>query len=97
MIMKIFDYNDQVKEINLPDDKQIEVIYCRVLSGDETGFVWFTDKTRLDFDASDFRIYDFDDGDYHIMGKDIQKWLNWEPKDNSIAKGYERQKAFRNN
>ena len=77
MKIKIYDYDDKVKEIEIPDDKQIESINVRIYSGDETGFINFTDDTSIIFDASDNRCMSFDDGFYIVEGDDIQKWLNW--------------------
>ena len=79
MIMKIYDYDNKITEIELPDDKQIEAIFVSIVSGDETGFVYFTDDSSIKFDASDCRSFGYDDGSYIVGGDNIQKWLCWEP------------------
>ena len=52
MKVKIYDYDDKIKEIKIPEDKQIKSIYVRICSGDETGYINFTDNTSIMFDAS---------------------------------------------
>ena len=78
----IYDFGNRetvchVKEHNLSDVKEI---FVWVVSGDETGNLTMQDGTIYDFDASDDRIVDFNDGSYTIKGKeDIEKWLNFKP------------------
>lgn len=79
MNMRIYDYNNRVTEIELPDNKQIKAIVVQILSGDETGFVRFTDGSNIGFDASNCRCICFNDGCYMVDGEDIVKWLNWDP------------------
>lgn len=79
MKVKIYDYDDKAKEIKIPDDKQIESIDVRIYSGDETGFINFTDGTSIIFDASDSRCISTHDGCYIVEGNDIGAWLNWIP------------------
>ena len=54
MKIRIYDYANNAVNIEIPDKpiKRIDVI---VLSGDETGTIWFEDGTRIGFDASDNR------------------------------------------
>lgn len=95
MILKIYDYDNAVKEITVPD-KEIREIVVHVLSGDETGFVEFTDGEKVYFDASDCRLHGFDDGLYIVHGKAIQKWINFQPSgDRTVS--YERMDAFFDN
>lgn len=94
MILKIYDYDDAVKEITVPD-KEIREILVHVLSGDETGFVEFTDGEKVYFDASDCRMHDFNDGLYTVNGKAIQKWINFQPSGYMVS--YERMEAFFDN
>lgn len=92
MIITIYDYADKTKEITLPD-KEIAEIFVSILSGDETGFVKFTNGTKIKFDASDDRITDYYDGMYTIEGEDIKKWIDFKPSSNRTV-SYERQDAF---
>lgn len=96
MKMKIYDYDDKVKEIEIPDDKQIESIDVRICSGDETGYINFTDNTSIMFDASCTRCMLFDDGYYNVEGDDIEAWLNWIPTHGEylLPYSYMRQMAF---
>lgn len=96
MKMRIYDYDDKVKEIEIPDDKQIESINVRIFSGDETGFINFIDDTSIIFDASNSRCMSFDDGCYIVDGDNIQKWLNWTPTHGEylLPYSYMRQMAF---
>lgn len=79
MKMKIYDYANEIKEIELPDGSVIEYILVVVLSGDETGRVSFTNGDTINFDASDCRYTESYDGAYIVNGDNIQRWLNWEP------------------
>lgn len=92
MIITIYDYDSAKKEITLPD-KEISQIVVTVLSGDETGFVEFTDGTRIEFDASDERIANYYDGTYIVKGENIKKWIDFKPSDERTT-SYERQDEF---
>lgn len=92
MIITIYDYANATKEITLPD-KDISEITVIVISGDETGYVEFTDGTKVEFDASDCRFISYYDGIYTVEGEDIQKWINFEPSGNRTV-SYERQGIF---
>ena len=94
MKVKIYDYDNKAKEINLPDDKQIKYINVRIYSGDETGFINFTDGSNIIFDASDSRCISLNDGCYIVEGDDIAAWLKWKPCGNGLTYSYMRQMAF---
>lgn len=94
MFMKIYDYDNRVTEIEIPEDKQISTIFVNIVSGDETGFVYFTDDSFIRFDASNCRMFGYDDGGYIVKGDNIQKWLNWEPNDDDYTYSYSRQRVF---
>ena len=94
MKVKIYDYDNKAKEIEILDDKQIESINVRILSGDETGFINFTDDTSIMFDASNSRCASVNDGCYIVKGNDIEAWLKWKPCDDRLTYSYERQDAF---
>ena len=65
MKIKIFDYDDQPKVIDL-GDKPIFHMHIHIWSGDEVLTVIYEDKTRKCFDSSDSRMMSFNDGDYDI-------------------------------
>lgn len=92
MVVKIYDFDDAVTEITLPD-KEIREINVHVLSGDETGWIEFVDGTELDFDASNCRVMSFDDGFYTVTGEDIPKWINYIPQWSGTV-SYERMFKF---
>lgn len=96
MKMKIYDYDDKVKEVEIPDDKHIKYIVVNIVSGDETGYVTFDEDGFVAFDASSNRIMVFDDGGYIVEGDNIQKWLNWIPTHGEymLPYSYMRQMAF---
>ena len=96
MKMKIYDYDDKVKEVEIPNDKHIEAIYVTIWSGDETGFMMFAEGGYIDFDASDNRYASYYDGQYIVDGDNIQKWLNWIPTHGEylLPYSYMRQMAF---
>lgn len=101
MKMKIYDYDDKVKDVEIPDDKHIKYIVVNIVSGDETGYVTFDEDEFVDFDASNFdasnnRVRVFDDGGYIVDGDNIQKWLNWTPAHGEylLPYSYMRQRAF---
>lgn len=94
MTIKIYDYDNKVSEISIPDDKQIAEIMVHILSGDETGVIRFTDGSRLLFDASDNRLCGYEDGVYFVEGENIQKWIDFDVKSCSETISYARQGMF---
>lgn len=55
------------------------------------------DGTIYDFDASDNRFEDFNDGSYTVEGKEnIKKWLNFQPteKESHLTLSYVRQEKW---
>lgn len=92
MYIKIYDYDNNVEMIEIPDGKKIESIDVTVLSGDETGYIFFTDGTRKRFDASNCRMTSFDDGSYTVPPKKVDEWINWKP--HGLTNSYERQSDF---
>lgn len=89
----IYDFEDAPIVIETPPEKVIESIYVRVLSGDETGSINFTDGTNMDFDASNCRSFDFYDGDYLVPSEKVQSWIDFEPSAHRTA-SYARQEKF---
>lgn len=95
----IYDYDNQetvchVKEHNLSDVKEI---FVWIISGDETGNLTMQDGTIYDFDASNGRIIDFNDGSYIVEGKEnIEKWFNFQPteKESHLTFSYVRQEKW---
>lgn len=92
--MIVYDYANNPVEVVLPD-KPITAIDVSVLSGDETGTVFFADGTHIRFDSSGDRLIGFDDGSYYVEGDAIQKWLDFKPSEDRTA-SYERQSLFSN-
>ena len=74
----IYDYNNRAVLVEVPD-KKIVAIYVTILSGDETGTIYFEDGDRIHFDAGNNRVLSFYDGYYEVTGDNIEKWLNYEP------------------
>ena len=95
MKFKIYDYDNEKVEVEVPD-KPIDHITVTILSGDETGIVYFKDGTTQSFDASDCRNTDVFDEEYIVDDMYIKEWIAINPKVGSYGtKSYKRAKAFR--
>ena len=92
MDIKIYDYNNNIEMVEIPDNKKIESINVTVLSGDETGYIFFTDGTRKRFDASNCRMTSFYDGSYTVPSSKVNDWINWKPY--GFTYSYNRQDDF---
>ena len=96
MKFKIYDYDNEATIVEIPD-KPIDYIHVIVLSGDETGIVYFKDGTMQSFDASDCRNMDFFDDEYIVDDMYIKEWIAINPKGGSYdTKSYERAERIRN-
>lgn len=78
-----FAYDYKGRKRMFPDiDGFITKIDVTIISGDETGLIYFVKDgkaNRVAFDASvGTRFISYDDGTYTVEGKDnIKKWLSW--------------------
>ena len=78
-----FAYDYKGRKRLFPDiDGFITKIDVTIISGDETGLIYFVKDgkaNRVAFDASvGTRFISYDDGTYTVEGKDnIKKWLSW--------------------
>lgn len=64
MEFKIFDYANKIKWCSIPEDEKPCAILISVISGDETVVV-FTDADKLyQFESSNTRFTDYNDGAY---------------------------------
>lgn len=96
MKFKIYDYDNKATIVEIPD-KPIHHITVTILSGDETGIVYFKDGTTQSFDASDCRNTDCFDEEYIVDDMYIKEWIAINPKVGSYdTKSYERAKRIRN-
>lgn len=96
MKFKIYDYDNKATIVEIPD-KSIHHITVTILSGDETGIVYFKDGTTQSFDASDCRSTDYFDGEYIVDFAYIKEWASINPKvDEYDIKSYERAKRIQN-
>ena len=75
MKFKIYDYDNEKVEVEVPD-KPIDHITVTILSGDETGVIYFKDGTTQSFDASDCRNMGVFDGEYDVLGKVVDEWVS---------------------
>lgn len=82
--MTVYDFDNRPIEIELPK-KEIDQIVVRVLSGDETGEILFSDGEILHFDAATIRIVRYFDAEYNVPKKLVNEWLNWKPNANNDA------------
>lgn len=95
MKFKIYDYDNENVEVEVPD-KPIHHITVTILSGDETGVIYFKDGTTQSFDASDCRSFDYFDDEYIVNDMFIKEWAAINPKvDEYGIKSYERAKRIR--
>ena len=92
MYMRIYDYENQAKDIKLPD-KEIHMISVIVLSGDEIVTVSFSDGSFEKHDSSGYRITDYFDGAYDVTGDRIKDWMNYKPSGKRTC-SYERMDRF---
>ena len=92
MTITIYDYDNRPLKVKLPD-KKIKYISVTVLSGDETGLIYFEDNSRIRFDASNCRIMSCYGGNYIVSGENIEKWINFNDWD-GFTKSYRRQEVF---
>ena len=95
----IYDYENQktICHVEGYDISDIKEIFILIVTGDETGSLTMQDGTVYDFDASDNRFADFNDGSYTVEGKEnIEKWLNFEPteKESHLTLSYVRQSKW---
>ena len=95
MKFKIYDYDNEKVEVEVPD-KPIDHITVTILSGDETGVIYFKDGTTQSFDASDCRNMGVFDDEYIVDDMHIKDWMVINPKVGKYdTKSYERAKQIR--
>ena len=92
MYLRIYDYKNKAKDIELPD-KEIQTIYVTVLTGDEVVEVTFKDGSIEEYDSSDSRLIDYYDGSYEVAEDMIEKWMDFTPSGRMNA-SYERRNQF---
>lgn len=90
----VYDWENTPTEIEFPDDMEIDHITVRVLSGDETGEIVFTDGTELAFDASCERGPSYFDGHYTVPAEKLDQWESIQPQKGGLLMPYKRLKAF---
>ena len=69
MKIKLLDYENKTKIVDVGDIKEIGSMYIEVLSGDEVLFVVYKDYTVKEFDSSNTRCEDCHEGGYPIYNK----------------------------
>lgn len=74
MKIKIYDYKGDSKVIVL-EEKQILWITVKDVSGDEVLTVMYKDGSRGVYDSSNSRLMSFYDGEYSLIGEEIEKFL----------------------
>ena len=73
MTIKILDYKDKAKEVDVGELKDIERIHMEVATGDEILNVVYNDGNVKRFDSSDDRLRYFYDGWYDVYNKEFLK------------------------
>lgn len=74
MIIKLFDYQGRVYEVDIGDIRKVARMTIQVLTGDEILHVIYKDYSDMEFDSSDTRTAGFVDGKYEIY--DFRKSRN---------------------
>lgn len=92
--IKVYDYANHAVDIDIPN-KVITSIDIVVISGDEAGMIYFADGTSMSFDSSTNRLQDYLDRRYRVVGKQIEKWINFIPTP-GLTVSYERASVFAN-
>ena len=72
MTIKILDYKDRVKEVDVGELKDIRKMVVEVVTGDEILIVVYKDNTTKIFDSSDDRTRDYYDGDYVLYNTETE-------------------------
>lgn len=84
--IKIYDYENNAKEIELRDDLKLLVV--RVISGDEVILAYYKDSTAESFDSCDCRTDDHDDGIYIVDTDKLDAWFNFDVDDDKFKGDY---------
>ena len=95
MKFKIYDCDNEKVEVEVPD-KPIHHITVTILSGDETGVIYFKDGTTQAFDASECRFISYFDDQYVVPGNQVEKWASIKPHvGEHETKSYKRANVWR--
>lgn len=76
MKIKILDYKNKAKEVDVGELKDIRKMTVKVITGDEILNVTYKDGTDKIFDSSDDRMRSFYDGNYELYNNDIEPEIN---------------------
>ena len=71
MKIKLLDYENNIKVVDVGDIKEIGSMYIEVLSGDEVLLVIYKDYTKAEFDSSNTRREDSLEGEYPIYNEQL--------------------------
>ena len=71
MKIKLLDYENKIKVVDVGDIKEIGSMYIEVLSGDEVLYVIYKDYTIKEFDSSNTRREDSLEGEYPIYNEQL--------------------------
>ena len=69
MKIKLLDYENNIKVVDVGDIKEIEFMCIEVISGDEVLLVIYKDHTIKEFDSSNTRCEDRHEGRYLIYNE----------------------------
>ena len=71
MKIRLLDYENKIKIVDVGDIKEIGSMYIEVLSGDEVLYVIYKDYTIKEFDSSNTRCEDHLDARYPIYNEQL--------------------------
>lgn len=76
MKIKILDYNNRAKEVDVGELKDIRKMKVEVVTGDEILNVTYKDGSEKRFDSADDRTRAFFDGDYELYNTETEPEIN---------------------
>ena len=97
MTITVYDYKDTPTLIDIPAENidEIASIHVHIITGDETGYIQLKNGTVIDFDASNNRLRDYDDGAYTMSTmEEIKAWMDFEFYRSIAAYSYQRQEPY---
>lgn len=92
MKIAVYDWDNKETVVEI-GNKKIERVLVRVLSGDEVVEVFFENGSSVIVDSNNQRTLDFFDGEYELVGHNIDKW-NRHSKEQEKTTSYSRLELF---
>lgn len=97
MNIRIYDFNNREKEVEVPvrSIDEIEMILVDVVTGDEIITVYSVQGDIYHFDSSNDRTIDYFDCSYIVKRNDVKRWIDFNPSYGYVlSSSYERMNKF---